>query len=898
MKGDQIRESFIRFFEGKGHLYQPGASLIPAGDPTLLFTSAGMVPFKPFFMGEQTPPAHRLTSSQKSFRTADIEEVGDTKHLTFFEMLGNFSIGDYFKKQAIGFAWELLTQVFELSSDRLFITIHLDDDESFLIWRNEIGVAEEKIYRYGAKDNWWGPAGTEGPNGPCSEIHYDRGKEKGCGSLMNPIVLSDTFKKEILGKEQQLLPGCHPNCNCGRFVELWNLVFMQYYQNPQGNRTLLPAPSVDTGLGLERIAAILQNKSSVYETDLLWPIIEKTCELSCQTYGVDPSIDYALRVVSEHARATSFLIGDGVVPANEGRGYVLRRIIRRAIRYGHRIGLDRSFLSQVAESVLTRFHTTFPELLESHDFILKVISIEEERFGQTMQNGLQLLETKLHESTGILSGQTTFQLWDTHGFPAELSQEIAQEHGITVDMEGFETEMMAQRDRARNAQSFSGGMGILSTYDKLNLDPSMFVGYDNFDQESVIIALLIDNIPCDYASKGQQVEIVLQQTPFYAQSGGQIGDRGSITGPNGLVTVEDTQRPIARLIIHRGVVDIGDISVGDVVRSQVNVTHRMDATRNHSGTHLLHASLRAVLGPHVRQAGSLVTSERLRFDFSHVSSLSLQEQLSIQALSNQKVRDNLLVSAHETTYTEAVREGALAFFGDKYGDVVRVVKMSNGEAFSLEVCGGTHVAATGQLGTIIILGEVGIGGGMRRLEAVTGAAAEQLFIDQNFKLTTLSDKLQVPMADLEAKLDSFLQDTTRMKRKLMMMERNILRVEAEDLLSCVLTIEGVNLVVGRTSASSSDGMREMCDFLKAKLQSAVVVLGAIVDSSPLLVAMVTSDLVIKGLHAGDIVRNTANLMGGGGGGNPYMAQAGGKDVSKLDEALRGVPNLVRNGLLT
>ena len=753
----------------------PSASLIPAGDPTLLFTSAGMVPFKPFFMGEQTPPSRRLTSSQKSFRTADIDDVGDHKHLTFFEMLGNFSIGAYFKKEAIAFAWELVTQLFELPPDRLYVTVHLDDDEAFQIWRGDIGVPVERIYRYGDKDNWWGPAGNEGPNGPCSEIHYDDGVAKGCSPLVEPEVLTALLQEEQAGGEPKPVPGCHPNCDCERFVELWNLVFMQYYQDPQGNRTPLPAPSVDTGLGLERAAAILQGKPSVYETDLFWPIIEKACELSRQAYGVDPDSDYALRVVAEHARAASFLIGDGVVPANEGRGYVLRRIIRRAIRYGRRLGLDQPFLSQVAEAALERFQAAYPELRESHDFILRVIGLEEERFGQTMQTGLHLLEAEVLEATGTLSGEVAFLLWDTHGFPPELTQEIAREHGLSVDMEGFEREMAAQRERARTAQAFSGGMEMLTTYENLEAGQSGFVGYERLQQESVVVALLVDNASASHATQGQQVEVVLQETPFYAEGGGQVGDRGTITGPNGVVRVEDTQSPVAGLIAHRGVVEKGDISLGESVSAQVDVSRRLDAARNHSGTHLLHAALRAVLGPHVRQAGSLVAPERLRFDFSHVSPLSAQEQLSVQGLSNQKIRDNLLVSAHETTYAQAVREGALAFFGDKYGDVVRVVEMSDGEPFSLEVCGGTHVTATGQVGTLFVLGEASIGGGMRRIEAVTGGAAERLFVDQAAKLEALSRRLQTPVADLEARLDSFIQDTEQLKRRLVALERAVLR---------------------------------------------------------------------------------------------------------------------------
>jgi alanyl-tRNA synthetase len=929
MKGHEIRESFIRFFEGRGHLHQPSASLIPAGDPTLLFTSAGMVPLKPFFMGEQTPPSRRLTSYQKSFRTTDIDEVGDHKHLTFFEMLGNFSIGDYFKKDAVSFAWELVTELFQIPHERIFVTVHLDDDEAYEIWLNDIGIPEERIYRYGDKDNWWGPAGTEGPTGPCSELHYDGGAEKGCGDMVTPDRLAELQRQEMTSGEPVPVPGCHPNCDCERFVELWNLVFMQFYQDPQRNRTPLPAPSVDTGMGLERAAAVLQGKSNVYETDLFWPIVQQVCALTGKTYGADQGTDYAIRVVAEHARATCFLIGDGVVPGNAGRGYVLRRIIRRAIRYGRRLGLEEPFLPKVAEVVLESFGLVYRELQENHDFILRVIQLEEERFSEAMQTGMRLLEDQiipLHKKIGAaagdakqISGEEVFLLHDTSGFPPELTADIARENGLTVDLEGFEREMAAQREQSRAAQAFSGSMEMLTAYENLGVGQTQFVGYQELKRDTVLLAILVDlstgsgqGAPQGHATQGQQVEIVLQDTPFYAEGGGQVGDRGTITGPNGVARITDTQSPVAGLTVHHGVVERGDLSLGEAVTAEVEVSHRLDSARNHSGTHLLHAALRSVLGPHVRQAGSLVTPERLRFDFSHVSALSPQEQLSVQGLANEKVRENLRVSTHETSYADAVREGALAFFGDRYGDVVRVVAMSPGDSttdstatghdnaqqapFSVEVCGGTHVAATGQVGTLFVLGESSIGGGMRRIEAVTGRAAEELFVEQGTRLEALSRRLQTPVADLEARLDSFLQDTEDLRRRLTALERSSLRGEAEEMLGRVQDVEGVKVVASRTSAGSAEAMREMGDFLKGRLSSVVVVLAAIVNDNPLLVAMVTTDLVTRGLHAGNIARDTARVMGGGGGGQAEMAQAGGRQPEKLDAALQGVPELVRSGL--
>ncbi len=909
MNGDQIRDSFIQFFESKGHQHMPSASLIPAGDPTLLFTSAGMVPFKPFFMGEQTPPSRRLTSSQKSFRTTDIDEVGDHKHLTFFEMLGNFSIGDYFKEGAVAFAWELVTQLFGLSPDRVYVTIHLDDDEAFDIWHDQVGVPTDRIYRYGDKDNWWGPAGTEGPTGPCSEIHFDGGVEKGCheGRMVEVNILTGQLSDERDGAAPLEVDGCHPNCDCERFVELWNLVFMQYYQDPERNRTPLPAPSVDTGMGLERAAVILQGKNNIYETDLFTPIIDKACQLTGLEYGADSETDFALRVIAEHARASAFLIGDGVVPGNEGRGYVLRRVIRRAIRYGRRLGLTGPFLVEVVEEVIPRFQAVYRELTLNRDFILRVVNLEEERFAEAFGRGNEILLNMIASQSsngsdgshsGVISGRDTFVLYDTYGFPPELTAEIAREQDFEVDLAGFEAEMERQREQSRAGQQFEGSMEMLTAYENLGAGRTEFTGHGLTDQESVVAAMLVDGASSGHATQGQQAEMVISRTPFYAEGGGQLGDQGYIRSPNGLFRVEDTQSPVAGLIVQRGMVEEGYIAVGDPVHASVDGSRRLDSSRNHSGTHILHAALRATLGPHVRQAGSLVAPDRLRFDFSHVGRMSRDELLAVQSLANEKVRANLLVSAQETSYADAVRQGALAFFGDRYGDVVRVVRMAedSAEPFSFEVCGGTHVAATGQVGTLLVLGESSIGGGMRRVEALTGRAAEALFVEQSVTLDALSTRLQTPVSDLEARLDSYMQETDDLRRRLATMERSLLRSEAEGLLQRVADVDGVRVVAGRTSAHNADGMREMGDFLRDKLSSCVVTLGALAEGSPILVTMVTPDLVERGLNAGNIARDAAKLMGGGGGGRPEMAQAGGRQPEKLDEALAAVPNLVRAAL--
>ena len=918
--GDSIRSSFLNFFEERGHQPMPSASLIPAGDPTLLFTSAGMVPFKPFFMGEQTPPRRRLTSCQKSFRTTDIDEVGDHKHLTFFEMLGNFSIGDYFKQDAAAFAWELCTGLFGLAPERMYITVHLDDDEAYDIWHDEIGIPPERIYRYGNSDNWWGPAGLEGPTGPCSELHYDGGAEKGVGQhpvtddMMTPDDLTALLRREADEGIPAEPGGCHPNCDCERFVELWNLVFMQFYQDLDGVRTPLPAPSVDTGMGLERAAAVLQGKPNVYETDLFRPIIDAVCQLTGREYGTDADTDYAIRVVAEHARAASVLISDGVVPSNSERGYVLRRIIRRAIRYGRQLGLDRPFMTEVASAVIDRFAAAYPALAENRDFIRRVVRIEEERFAETFERGNNILRDILSstpaEELQFISGNDAFVLYDTYGFPPELVDEIGRrEYGLAVDMDGFNVEMEAKRERDRAGHQVTGSMEIVTAYENLGAGHTAFDGYYQTAIESRILGILRDGEAVGHATAGQQVEIVLAETCFYAEGGGQVGDAGVIAGPNGRVRVEDTQSPVAGLIVHRGVVSDGDVTLGDAVTAQVEAERRLDASRNHSGTHLLHAALRSILGPHVRQAGSLCDTGRLRFDFNHVGAMTADEQLAVQSLANRKIRENLAVTAHETTYTDAVREGALAFFGDRYGDVVRVVRMagsgsdsnSNGhddhaEPFSFEVCGGTHVHATGQVGTLVVLGESSIGGGMRRIEAVTGRAAEELFVQQSATLQAISRKLQAPIPELEARLDAYMADADVLRRRLAETERVGLRAEAESLLGRVRDVDGVKLVAAVTSAGSVESMREMGDYLKQKLDSVVIALGAVIDGSPMIVTMVTPDLVDRGLHAGNVARDAAKLMGGGGGGRPESAQAGGRQPDRLGAALDAVTNLVRDAL--
>lgn len=982
---DQIRELFLSFFEKRGHLRMPSASLVPAGDPTLLFTSAGMVPFKPFFMAEQQPPSYRLTSSQKSFRTTDIDEVGDDTHLTFFEMLGNFSIGEYFKDESIRLAWELVTSVedgFGLKKDSIFVTVYLDDEETYNFWKNEIGIAENKIFRYGDEDNWWGPAGEEGPTGPCSELHFDFGMNMGCGG---------NFRKAISDAD-----GCHPNHNCGRFVELWNLVFMQYYQNTTGKRTLLNKPCVDTGMGLERAASVLQGTSNVYDTDLFSDLISEVGSMIEEKYGINEKIDYAYRVVVEHTRASVFLISDGVIPSNEGRGYVLRRIIRRAIRYGRSLGMTEGFMLKVGQSVINQFSHVYRELTENQDFIAKVLKMEDEKFGQAVERGSMILDgmlevrhwylenissildrhivflleesasrdqemrvgltreyghyrsnkvdslneeamppTEAFVELGIehalskmieqcrrllnqascdksdlkemkklllerfdnrISGEEAFYLWDTHGFPVEETVSIGKTAGLGVNLEEFHQAVGKHRESAKAAHVVGGGMGIVDKYGMLNQRNVPFVGHANLHREATVIGLLLQNQPVENVTCGDSIELILDETPFYPEGGGQIGDAGFIEGPNGVMQVLDTQSPLANLIVHYGQVISGDVSLNDKIVAKVDVKRRVDTARNHSGTHILHASLRQVLGLHVRQAGSLVAPDRLRFDYSHVGPLTNEELMAVQLLSNERVRDNLKVIIHETTYAEAIKQGALAFFGDKYGDKVRVVEMSASDStspFSLELCGGTHVHATGQVGPIFLLGETGIGGGMRRLEGVTGFGAEQLFIERSSILERVSQRLEVPQSELENRLRNFMDELSFLKKEIALVEQRNVFAEADKLVESIVQVNGINVLSTRCDLTNVDSLRQIGDSLKNRISSLILVLAIVVDDKALLVSMVTPDLIEKGLKAGDVVKEVARVIGGSGGGSAELAQAGGKDIENLGKALSLVYEIVK-----
>ena len=880
MNGPELREAFLSFFESKDHSRAASSSLIPVGDPTLLLTTAGMVQFKPYFAGQTVPPNKRMATSQKSFRTDDIDEVGDATHLTLFEMLGNFSFGDYFKGEAMDFALEFVLDHMGLDKERCSITVNHIDEESIGLWL-ERGIPEGRIYRFGDSENWWGPAGDEGACGPNSEIHYDTQSSRRCEA-----------------------PDCAPNCankfgphdeTCERFVEIWNLVFMQYEHHLDGTRTPLPAPGVDTGMGLERAAAILQGVDTVFETDLFNPIVEKVEGITGLSRGSEYETDYALRVLSDHARGAAFLVADGVVPGNEGRGYVVRRVIRRAIRHARRLGLERPFLGEIAEVVIEEMGDVYPELYANREFILTVMQLEEERFQQAYQTGLSVLEDAIRGSD-LLTGAEVFRLWDTYGFPVEMTVEIAHENGVEVDLEGFEVEMARQRERGRAAAKFGGDQAKIRIYESLSVTDTPFVGYSALTDSSVIVGLIADGEVVENVSEGQNVEVVLMSTPFYPEGGGQVGDSGTLDGPLGRIDIDDTQNVMARLIVHFGTVSRGRVALGDNVDAYVDPVRREDTARNHTATHLLHAALRQVLGPHVRQAGSLVAPDRLRFDFTHVQAMTDDELRDTQFLVNEKIRQNAKVLKDEDSYTRAIERGALAFFGEKYEEKVRLIEIANGDTFSFEVCGGTHVGRTGEVGSLFLLGESSIGAGIRRVEAVSGRAAERTFSDRHNQVISLAGKLQTGPVDLEARLQALLEENAALRRERDQLRRRISLQSAESLLDAGITVEGVSVLAVKVQVETVEALREMSDWLRDKLGSGVVVLGAVVNDRPSLIAMVTQDLLGTGLDASSIVRTAAKEVQGGGGGRPDVAQAGGRRADKLDDALALVPALVKDAL--
>jgi len=870
----EIREEFLRFFEQKGHQRVASSSLVPQADPTLMFVNAGMVPFKRTFLGEEPRPYTRAASSQKCMRVSgkhnDLENVGRTpRHHTFFEMLGNFSFGDYFKEQAIEFAWELVTQRLGIDEKRLVTSVYLDDDEAFDLWTRGIGLDESRVFRLGESENFWS-MGDTGPCGPCSEIHLDFGVNANCSEAV-----------------------CDPSCDCGRWFEIWNLVFMQFNRDAEGKQTLLPKPSIDTGAGLERLASVIQGVPTTWETDAFVPLIECAQELSGVSLGEDPEKDVSLRVVADHARALAFLIGDGVLPSNVGRGYVLRRILRRASRHGVLLGVERPFLFEVANRVIQEMGPAFPELVERRAFIEERIRRDEERFLETLTKGLAILEDEIEEakakSKRQLAGDVAFKLYDTYGFPLDLTEDILRGHQLGVDHSGFDASMEAQRARARAAWKGSGDAAIDEVYGRIAGDVSVeFRGYDATRGESTVSVLLVDGEPADDAGAGQEIELVVPETPFYAESGGQVGDRGVVIGPEGRLEVRDTQKPSGDLIVHRGIVTEGRIATGDPVTLEVDADLRQATVRNHSGTHLLHAALRAVLGPQAMQKGSLVGPDRLRFDFTHDSPLTAEEIAAIEDLSNEWIERNASAAKRVMSYREAIDSGAVAIFEEKYGDEVRVV--SFGE-FSTELCGGTHAGATGEIGFLKIVGETGIAAGVRRIEALTGLGALRYLREQERAFHEAARTLGVPPAELPTRVQKMLDERKEAQRELDGIKAKAQSATAGDLATGAKEIEGGKALAARVDGTDGKALRSMSDDLRNQIGSGVVFLVGEKDGKVLLAVGVTKDLVGR-YNAGALIKELAPLVGGGGGGRPDFAQAGGKDPERIEAVLARFDELV------
>jgi alanyl-tRNA synthetase len=886
MTGSEIRARFLEYFRRRGHTVVRSSPLVPAQDPTLLFTNAGMVQFKSVFLGEERRDYVRATTAQKCVRAGgkhnDLENVGHTaRHHTFFEMLGNFSFGDYFKEDAIRFCWELLTEEFGLPKDRLKATVFTDDDAAFGLWKTVAGLSDDRILRLGEEDNFWA-MGDTGPCGPCSEVHFHQGDHLPCA-------------EEQAGRT---CPG--PACDCDRWLEVWNLVFMQYNRDASGAMTPLPKPSIDTGMGLERVAAVLQGKQSNYDTDLFRPLLARVEELCGKTYGRDEAPDVSMRVIADHARAATFLITDGVMPSNEWRGYVLRRIMRRAMRHGRMLGMSEPFLWDVTGRVVSVMGEAYPEIREAQARVAEAVRQEEERFAETLDLGMakirEYLEAHRGDAARTVDGRFLFTLYDTHGFPSDLAQEVFADAGWTVTPEtqqAFDAEMEAQRERARAGASFGGGDSgdpSVAIYQRLSneLARPTFLGYGALTAPARILAMVADGQRRREARQGETVEVILDRTPAYAESGGQQGDTGSLVGREGQGRIQDTYYRGSQLIVHRVAVTQGQLREGEEVAVSVESRRRQGLRQHHTGTHLLHAALRRVLGTHVAQAGSLVAPDHLRFDFSHGAAVKDSELEDVESLVNEQVQANVVVSPAEMDLQEALKSGAMALFGEKYGDRVRVIRIGD---FSTELCGGTHLDATGQIGLFKVTDEGAVASGVRRIEAVTGEPALAHVGREEAALRESAGLLRIPPLELPRRLATLLEDQKRLEKQLAQLESRLARTQAQDLVTAATPVAGVTVLAARLDGLDPDGLRSVVDTLRDRLPSGIIVLGSAADGKVNLVAAVSKDLTRR-FPAGRLVQEIAKMVGGGGGGRPDLAQAGGKDASKLDEALAAVAGWV------
>ena len=866
---NEIREAFLSFFESKGCLRLGSFPLIPHNDNSLLLINSGMAPMKKWFTGAETPPRKRVTTCQKCIRTPDIERVGKTaRHGTFFEMLGNFSFGDYFKHEAIAWAWEFLTQVMHFPVEDLWITVYEDDDEAKDIWINEIGVAPEKVVKMGKEDNFW-EHGT-GPCGPCSEIHVDRGEAYGCGK-----------------------PDCKLGCDCDRFMEVWNLVFTQFDKDEDGNYNRLDHPNIDTGMGLERLAVVMQGVDNLFEVDTVQKVMGKISEAAGVHYKDNEKTDVSLRVITDHIRSTVMMISDGVIPSNEGRGYVLRRLLRRAARHGKLLGIEGNFLYKIADTVIDESEFAYPELEEKREYIKKIIKIEEERFAATIDKGLAILgdyiEELKKEGKTVLDGEKTFKLYDTYGFPIDLTQDILEEKGMTADEDGFKKEMQIQKDNARSRRKDGSSW---ASDEQLIFDKgvtSEFIGYENSECDAKVTAIGTDGELTEVIGEGEEGVIVTDKTVFYGEMGGQIGDTGTIVSELGKAEITDTKKMSGGVTAHIVKVTEGEIRTGDSVKLAVDTKRRTAIERNHSATHLLHKALKEVLGAHVAQAGSYVSDTHLRFDFSHFSAMTKEELKEVEARVNNAIMEAMPVVIRELPIDEAKKLGATAQFGEKYGEVVRVVSMGD---YSVEFCGGCHLKNTAQAGLFKILSESGVAAGTRRIEAVTGSEVLK-YIDEKDKLIEkTAEALKANAAELDTKAESVMAEIKELKRNLESVKAKLAGGKAEDIMSGKKNVGGVDLVISKTEGLSVADLRAMGDTIKDKLDCGAVILSSNTDGKIMFLAMADDAAVKKGVHAGNIIREVTKLAGGSGGGKPNMAQGGGKDASKIDEALAAVEKIV------
>lgn len=869
---NELREKFLNFFESKEHLKLKSFSLVPQNDNSLLLINSGMAPMKKYFTGEVTPPRKKITTCQKCIRTPDIERVGITaRHGTFFEMLGNFSFGDYFKTEATAWAWEFCTKVLELPVDRLWVSIYENDDEAFEIWTKQVGVSPERIVRLGKADNFWEHGA--GPCGPCSEIYFDRGEKYGCGA-----------------------PDCKVGCDCDRYIEFWNLVFTQFENDGQNNYSNLAHPNIDTGMGLERLACIMQGVDNLFLVDTVKNIMNHVCKIAGVEYGDDTKKDISLRVITDHIRSVTFMISDGVMPSNEGRGYVLRRLLRRAARHGKILGINELFLARLCDTVIKENEQAYPELLQKQSFIKKLISVEEENFAKTIEQGLELLNSEIEKTkSNVLSGEIAFKLNDTFGFPIDLTKEILVERGMTVDESKFEELLLEQKNRARAARNSAATQAWANeSLDFSDIPATNFVGYDKLKENAVVLKILKINEFVDMASEGDCVEVILNTTPFYAQSGGQVGDSGWMLANDTKVEVTNTTKNSSGVFLHKAKICSGTLKVGDEVEASVDETKRNQVMRNHTAAHLLHAALRQVLGSHVEQAGQLVDENRVRFDFTHFSALSSDELLKIEKLVNDEILKSEPVIVTEMPIDEAKKVGAMALFGEKYGDVVRVVKVSD---FSLELCGGTHANNTAQLGVFKIVSESSVASGVRRIEAITSTAVLNLVYNNLSLLEECQKILKVNQtSELVNECCSLVQKLKHCEKTISKLNSELVSFKITDLLNSAKDVNGLKVIVSKMEGLDNDALKLLCDDLKAKFENVVMVLANICTEKSNIIVSAGKIAVEKGINSGALIREIAALAGGNGGGRKDMAMAGIKDVSKIDFAFGKVYDLIVNSV--